>query len=722
MARDTLSIVVPDDGLANVPIQPRLEQPRLEKTTLELAGSDSMTTFEKRILSGLDDVEQRASGSMYIDSTDLEFVDDGTEVGQLVGIRFTGVDIPQGAIITNAYIQFQVDEVSTVTTSLVIRGEDTDSAAAFTSVRNNVSSRTSTDATVAWTPVAWSTVGVAGLDERTPDLSSIVQEIVNRGGWSTHNHMVFVITGAGTRTAESFEGSATGAPLLHIEYQIGTPVVGDISIGDVTISEGNAGTKMATFTVSHTGTAAFAVDFGTANGTATAGSDYAATAGTLSFAAGQATQTVSVTINGDTAVEPNETFFVNLTNATNGGTIRDTQGLGTITDDDSTTVVGNISIGDVTISEGNAGTKTASFTVSHTGTAAFTVDFATANGTAAAGSDYVATAGSLSFAAGQATQTVSVTINGDTTVEPNETFFVNLTNATDSGTILDGQGLGTITNDDGSPGRTVLAVHDLAAIGSPDPAGLAYVPSLETLFVSDSEAEETPFFRTNNLFALKLDGTLKTSGAMSLLSFTDEPTGLAYDSGTNRLYVSDDDKFRIFWVDPADPTVKLGEFATNNSLIHSFDPEDVAVNPTNGHLFICNGSQVSSSARTIVETNSTGTQVFSTVTLPSIIKDPEALVYDPTHDVFFVGGGFSNKIWIVDHSGTILDTIDILSSFRNPVSGWTPVVKDLELAPSSNPNDNPATISLYVADYGGAHETNANDGRLFEISDAFLHI
>jgi hypothetical protein len=567
-----------------------------------------MATFEKRIVSGLDDVEQNPSGSMYINSTDLELVDDGTIVGQTVGIRFTGIDIPQGAIITNAYIQFQVDEVSTIASSLVIRGEDADSAAAFTSARNNVSARTSTDASVAWTPAAWSMVGAAGVDQRTPDLSAIVQEIVNRGGWSTLNDMVFVITGTGTRTAESFEGTATGAPLLHIEYQSGTPVVGDILIGDVSISEGNSGTK------------------------------------------------------------------------------------------------------------------TASFTVSRTGTAAFAVDFATADGTAAAPSDYVATMGTLSFAAGQATQTVSVTINGDTTVEPNETFFVNLTNPTNSGTVVDGQGLGTITNDDGSSGRTVVAVHSMAAIGSADPAGLAYVPSLGTLFLSDSEAEETPFFRTSNLFALNLDGTLKTNGAMSLLSFTDEPTGLAYDSGINRLYVSDDDEFRIFSVDPTNPTVKSGEFVTNNSLIHSFDPEDVAVNPTNGHLFICNGSQVSSSARTIVETNSIGTQVFSTITLPSIIKDPEALVYDPTHDVFFVGGGFSNKVWIVDRSGTILDTIDILSNFRNPVSGWTPVVKDLELAPSSNPNDNPATISLYVADYGGAHETNANDGRLFEISDAFLHL
>ena len=90
------------------------------------------------------------------------------------------------------------------------------------------------------------------------------------------------------------------------------------------------------------------------------GSDYVAQpTSTLSFAAGDLTKTVSVTINGDTTVEPNETFFVNLSNATNGGTITRSQGTGTISNDDSAGGVGNISINDVTITEGNSGTKVA---------------------------------------------------------------------------------------------------------------------------------------------------------------------------------------------------------------------------------------------------------------------------------------------------------------------------------------------------------------------------
>ena len=92
--------------------------------------------------------------------------------------------------------------------------------------------------------------------------------------------------------------------------------VGNISIGDVSISEGDSGTKVATFTVTRTGgTAAFDVNYATANSTATAGTtgDYLAASGTLSFAAGDLSKTISVTINGDTTVEPDETFFVNLT-------------------------------------------------------------------------------------------------------------------------------------------------------------------------------------------------------------------------------------------------------------------------------------------------------------------------------------------------------------------------------------------------------------------------
>src|SRR5690349_18464416 len=225
----------------------------------------------------------------------------------------------------------------------------------------------------------------------------------------------------GIALAKLQTGAVVSASNFAISGGTGNPVVGNISVNDVSITEGNSGTSIATFTVTRSGgTAAFAVNYATADGTATAGSDYVAQpTGTLSFAAGDLTKTVSVTINGDTIVEPDETFFVNLSGATNGGTITKSQGVGTILNDDTAAGVGTISINDVNITEGNSGTSIETFTVTRSGgTAAFAVNYATADGTATAGSDYVAQpTNTLSFAAGDLTKTVSVTINGDTSAE-----------------------------------------------------------------------------------------------------------------------------------------------------------------------------------------------------------------------------------------------------------------------------------------------------------------
>ena len=113
-----------------------------------------------------------------------------------------------------------------------------------------------------------------------------------------------------------------------------------------------------------------------------------------------------------------------------------------------------------------------------------------------------------------------------------------------------------------------------------------------------------------------------------------------------------------------------------------------------------------------IETDNTGTQVFSTIVLPAEIKDPEALVYDASHDVFYVGGGFSPDVWVVDRSGNILQKLDVLEGYRHETNNTAVNVKDLELAPSSDPNDDPTTLNLYVADYGWSH---VSDGRMLEI-------
>ncbi len=179
----------------------------------------SSTTVEVRVAASSDDAEESASGSMNLASYDLELIDD--RGNQTVGIRFVGVGIPQGATIVDAYVQFKTDETTSQATALTIEAQDTDNAQPFTYSTWNISNRTTTGVDVWWDPAAWTTVGEAGAAQRTPDLSSIIQEVVNRPGWSSGNSLVLIITGTGKRVAESYRGDPNGAPLLHVEYSTG---------------------------------------------------------------------------------------------------------------------------------------------------------------------------------------------------------------------------------------------------------------------------------------------------------------------------------------------------------------------------------------------------------------------------------------------------------------------------------------------------------------------
>jgi Ca2+-binding RTX toxin-like protein len=238
---------------------------------------------------------------------------------------------------------------------------------------------------------------------------------------------------------------------------------------------------------------------------------------------------------------------------------------------------------------------------------------------------------------------------------------------------------------------------------SPDPAGLAWVPGGSgTLLMSDSEVDESPFNRQDNLFYLSASGVFDHSS--SLRSFTKEPTGLVYVTASQHLFISDDDQNAVFEVAASNPGVKLNSFSTNS---YASDAEDIGYDPATNHLFIVEGA-----AHTIFETTTTGTVIKSMV-LPSTISDPEAIAYDSTSQIFYISGGFSPDIFVVSRDGkTILDTITVLEGYRNPVNGTNVHPKGLTLAPSSNPNDDPSIMSLWVADYG---RDQVMDGRLFEL-------
>ncbi|MFK8081482.1 MAG: hypothetical protein AB8B97_14435, partial [Granulosicoccus sp.] len=188
-----------------------------DSLTVTVQDASGSTVIESRIISRNDDAEEDTVGAIELRSSDLELGVEST--AQTLGLRFTGVDIPAGATITAASIQFTVDEPNRAASSLTFYGEANGNTAAFTGSDGNVSSRPRTVASVDWSPAPWTIVGASGNDQRTPDLSVIIQEIVNQGGWRDNNALVVLIVGSGQRTAESFDGDNSRAPVLRVEFQ-----------------------------------------------------------------------------------------------------------------------------------------------------------------------------------------------------------------------------------------------------------------------------------------------------------------------------------------------------------------------------------------------------------------------------------------------------------------------------------------------------------------------
>lgn len=253
------------------------------------------------------------------------------------------------------------------------------------------------------------------------------------------------------------DGSATGT----ITDDDAAPT---LTIADGTVVEGNSGpaTLKLTVTASAASGRAMSVKATTTDGTAVAPGDYTALAGTtIAFPAGTTTKDVEVPVVGDTAVEPDETLAVRLSDPTNATLGSDVEGLGTITNDDTATappappVTPSVSVAPVTVAEGDSGSAPATFTVrlSAATTNTVRVAYRTADNTATAGSDYRAANGTLTFAAGETSKTVPVGVIGDTAVEPDETFGFVLSSPENATLASPPIAVGTITNDDANASR-----------------------------------------------------------------------------------------------------------------------------------------------------------------------------------------------------------------------------------------------------------------------------
>ena len=167
-----------------------------------------------------DDAEEFPSGVVILNSADIEMVQEGSSIFT-TAFRFKNINIPEDAIITNAYLQFYAEEVQTGMANLTIAADAAANAPPLLNQNNNISSRELTESSVNWSPAPWPTIDANGLDQQTPDLSTIVQELIGQTDWEMGNSIAFIFTGTGTRTTYSYNNFVEGkVAVLHIQAEV----------------------------------------------------------------------------------------------------------------------------------------------------------------------------------------------------------------------------------------------------------------------------------------------------------------------------------------------------------------------------------------------------------------------------------------------------------------------------------------------------------------------
>src|SRR5439155_879607 len=303
---------------------PAMSAPRAGRSLPPPASATPTTTastiLEGRTIAPSDDAEEFADSvkTMYLQSSDLELTHDTYD--QTVGMRWTGLTIPSVSTITAAYIQFTSKESNSQTTNLTISGQAADNATTFTSTSGDISSRPRTAARIGWAPVPW-VVGEVGPNQQTPDLSAVIQEIVNRPGWASGNALVLIITGTGHRTAcdtcnntsapATSSISVTASPPTDNPPTASLPVTVASTSPLTVTADGSASTD-----TDATPIASYRFDFGDGTAAVTTTAPTATTQHTYS-AAGTYTVTLVVTDTGGKQSSP-ATATIIVSSATGG--------------------------------------------------------------------------------------------------------------------------------------------------------------------------------------------------------------------------------------------------------------------------------------------------------------------------------------------------------------------------------------------------------------------
>jgi uncharacterized repeat protein (TIGR01451 family) len=385
-------------------------------------------------------------------------------------------------------------------------------------------------------------------------------------GVTTTNLTVFVLGDTVPELDETFFVNLSNPSQASIAKGTGLGTIRNddpfpqLSMGDVSLLEGNSGTTLAVFPVS----LSFAigqtvtVSYATADGTAVASTDYLSQSGTLTFAPGTTNQTISIPVVGNTLNEPDEAFFVDLSQPT-FATLGRGRGVGTILNDDPPPV---IAVADIALMEGNSGTTNATFSLSLSAASGqlVSVSYATLDGTAKAGSDYVAAFGTVTFPPGTTSQPVTVLVNGDTVFEPDETFLLQLSNPVHA-SLGNAQATCTIRNDDPPP---QMSINDVAVT---EAAGGTVAQFTVVLSKPSTQAPVTVSYSTSDGSAIAGRDYVATSGS---LTFAPGET-----QATVSVNVLDDgihEGGEIFFVNLSSPSNAGLAKAQGQGTIHDNDP------------------------------------------------------------------------------------------------------------------------------------------------------
>ncbi len=403
------------------------------------------------------------------------------------------------------------------------------------------------------------------------------------------------------------------------------------SISDAVLVEGNSGTVALVYTVTLSAASGLptTIAYASADGTATAGGDYAATSGTLTIAAGQTTGTITVLVNGDTLYEADETVKLALsspTGASFAGGAATLTATGTIGNDDTPPVA---SIANVSIAEGNSGTTDLVFTVTLSAASGLpvTIAYAIANGTATAGSDYTAKTGTLTIAAGQTSGTITIPVTGETVYETDETILLTLSNPTGASFAGGASSLtatGTITNDDAKPTATINA--PTVTEGNSGTKALIFTV---TLSAASSQATTFAIASSNGTATVGSDYAART-GTLTIAA--------GAKTGTVTIYVNGDTRYE------GSETVKLTLTNPNG-----------AVFAGGATSLVGTGTITNDDARpllsvadvAVVEGNSGTTNLVFTVTLSAASGINTAFSYATSNDTATAGSDYTAK------SGTV---------------------------------------------------------------------